>query len=188
MSGLGFSRVAGGGFKFLAGKGALAKGMGLLGPAFVGYGMYRGYQEGGVGGALWGGAKELALWGAFSAGGKALSVAFQGTAIKGFAGGALRFAKHPLVLAAAGAAIGGYYAVKGLTKLGRESRESEFVGSMEAFHTEGAVAMARAHVGQGGSLQRAGYTLRHRALQEINRSHTNARTLLGNEASLMHLR
>jgi hypothetical protein len=170
MSGLGFSRVAGGGYKFLAGKGMLAKGMGLLGPAFVGYGMIQGFREGGVGGAITGGAKELALWGGFSVAGKALGVAFKGTAIKGFASGALRFVKHPAVLAAAALGFGAYKAVKGLTAMGRETQQSEFVGSMEAFNT------------------RAAYTMRQRALQEISRSHTNARTVLGNEAQLMHLR
>jgi hypothetical protein len=51
---------------------------------------------------------------------------------------------------------------------GRKATRSEFLGDTRAFTTD------------------AAYTMRQRSLQEISRSHTNARTVLGNEAQLMH--
>lgn len=150
-------------------SGMLGRGMKLLGPAFVGIDMVEGFRSGGISGALGNAAKSIATWGAIQAGGKAISVAFKGTALHGFGSAALKTIKHPLALAAIAAGIGTYKAVKGLTALGRRSRENEFAGSMEAFNTQ------------------AAYTMRQRAVQEISRSHTNARTILGQEATYMHI-
>jgi hypothetical protein len=81
------------------GAGKLAFGLRALGPAFLGMGIYRGYQEGGILGAAKEGALEMALWGAVEAGASVLT--------------------NPVVLAAAGitAAGVGYY------KLGEASRK-----------------------------------------------------------------
>jgi len=73
----------------------------------------------------------------------------------------------PLMLGA-GALYGGYKAMNYFAQEGMRSRETEFTGDTSAFETQ------------------AAYTMRQRALQEISRSHTNARTILGNEASYMH--
>lgn len=82
---------------FGAGKAAFA--MRALGPAMVGMGIYKGYQEGGIVGAAKGGATELAFWGAFEAGASVLT--------------------NPLTIAAAGGIAAGY----GYYKFGQASRE-----------------------------------------------------------------
>ena len=50
------------------GMGGVTTALRALGPVMVGYSMYAGYKEGGVWGAIKGGASELAIWGAFEAG------------------------------------------------------------------------------------------------------------------------
>jgi len=195
----GFSKTAAGSYKFLGGQaiGATTKkiaarslgigaatfavtgspalatlggtfGLGqLMGPAFVAHGMYEGWKEGGIGGAIMGGVKEAAIWGGIHLGFKAVGIAFKNTAVAGLASAAKVMA-WPLV----DLAVAGYAAYKGsqkLAEIGRKSRGNEFVGGMESFSTQ------------------AAYTMRQRAAQEISRSHTNARTILGNEAQMFHM-
>jgi hypothetical protein len=73
------------------------------------------------------------------------------------------------VLAIAGLGYGAYKGVQAIARRGREATMTEFTGNTYAINTQ------------------AAYTMRQRALQEISRSHTNARTLLGNEAQFMHI-
>lgn len=148
-------------------KAAGMAGMNILGPAFVGYGIVSGAREGGLGGAIKGGAiayGEMRLWGA---GIEAISVAF---------GGSLSGAKAmamsvglPLAVVA-GIGYGAYRGAKYFSERGRKAVGTEFAGDTAAFQTQ------------------AAYSMRQRAMQEISRSHTNSRTILGNEAQLMHLR
>ncbi len=165
-AGVGASMAAGG--LKAAGK----AGMNLLGPAFVGAGIVSGFQEGGVGGGLWGGAKaygEMRIWGA---GIKAVQVAFGGTKVAGAASGMMSIAKavaFPLAVVA-GIGYGAYKGAQYFSERGRAASRSEFAGDTAAFQTQ------------------AAYSMRQRAVQEISRSHTNSRTILGNEAQLMHLR
>ena len=140
-----------------------------LGPVATLFGMYQGFREGGLGGAVRGAAESALSWGAFELGKDILSVGFKGTTIGNMATGLGRLVLNPFVMIPAAIAYGTYRAVKGLAKMGRKSQLTEFVGNMQAFRTE------------------AAYTMRQRSLQEINRSHTNARTILGQEASYMHL-
>jgi hypothetical protein len=148
-------------------RGAFGAGMKLLGPAFIGAGMVQGFQEGG----LWGGIKGLggglAEWGLWSVGFKALSVAFGG-AMGGIKAMALTVAL-PLSIVA-GAGYGAYKGAQYFAGRGRQAMRTEFAGDTAAFQTG------------------AAYSMRQRAMQEISRSHTNSRTILGNEAQLMHLR
>jgi hypothetical protein len=141
--------------------------MRLLGPAFTLAAMHEGYQYGGVGGAVTAGVRTAAEFAMWDVGIKAATTAFKGTAVGRFFGTATRLAIPAAIALAAG--YGVYKGATALAKYGRRAVRSEFVGSMDAFDT------------------RAGYTMRQRALQEIGRSHTNARTVLGNEATLMHL-
>lgn len=144
------------------GLGAGAK---LLGPTFVGLSMYEGFREGGLGGAIGGGIRTTAEFAAFDVALKGIGVAFPGIGAR--AATAVSLIK-PLALVAAL----GYGAYKGATYLrglAIEARRTEFTGDMTAFNT------------------RAAHTMRQRALAEISRSHTNSRTLLSNEAQLMHL-
>jgi hypothetical protein len=139
-------------------------GMGLLGPAYIGASMIGGFKEGGLSGGLWEGAKsygELRLW---DVGFKAVSTAFKGSTLGGFA----VTAALPLAITA-GIGIGAYKGAQYLSERGRKAQRTEFAGDTTAFNTQ------------------AAYTMRQRALQEITRSHTNSRTILGQEAQLMHL-
>jgi len=95
-------------------------------------------------------------------------------AIKAGAGNVAGFVAMDMMFASplAPVAIGAYLTYKGsefLAEQGREARKSEFVGSMTSFSTK------------------AAYTIRQRAVQEIARSHTSSRTILGQEAQFMHL-
>ena len=148
-------------------KMGISTGAKMLGPAFVGLAMYEGYKEGGLGGAIGAGVKEAAIFAAFDVGIKGIGVAFKGTALHTVGSAALSVVK-PLALVA-GLGYGAYKGATYLRGLGRRARRTEFVGDMTAFST------------------RSAHSQRQRALQEISRSHTNARTLLGNEAQLMHL-
>lgn len=147
-------------------KAAGATGMSLLAPAFVLGGIYSGYQEGGLWGAAKGGVGSALEFAAYDVGFKALSIAFKGSAL-GKIGTFAKTAALPLGIAA-GIGYGAYKGAQYFSERGRRSTEAEFTGSMDAFNTQ------------------AAYTMRQRALQEINRSHTNARTILGQEAALMH--
>ena len=155
---------------FVGGVAGTAIGMkfGAL-PAFMALGAYEGFQEGGITGAVGGAAKSVAEWGIFRGATAALGAAFKGTAIGGVGSAIGTVGLGPLALAAA-AGYGTYKAVQGLAEYGRTQRKMEFHGDMQAFQT------------------RAAYTMRQRSVQEIQRSHTNGRTVLGNEASYMHLR
>jgi len=133
-------------------------------PAFTLYSMYEGYKEGGVGGALWAGAKEAATFAAFDVGMKAVSIAFKGSGL----GTLARLAMNPWTAGLAVIGAGTYFGAKKLADVGRRSVQTEFAGDTTPFMTQ------------------AAYTMRQRALQEINRSHTNSRTILGSEAQLMH--
>ena len=151
------------GAKFL---GRMPKGtmLGIMGPASVLYGMYEGWKEGGAFGALAGGAEQVATWAAFDAGLKAISVMSRGTTAQV----AMKLVANPITLTLAAGGLAAYMGSKYLAAVGRQAVESEFYGNTAAFHT------------------RAAYTMRQRALMEIQRSHTNSRTILGNEAQLMH--
>jgi hypothetical protein len=154
----------------LKGMGGYA--MNLMGPGMVLASAIQGFREGGLGGGIMGGATMYAEWRLWGAGIKALSVAFGGTKVAGAASALLTTAK---VVAAplAVAALVGYGAYKGaqyFSERGREAVRTEFAGDTAAFQTQ------------------AAYSMRQRAMQEISRSHTNSRTILGNEAQLMHLR
>jgi hypothetical protein len=81
------------------GAGKMAFAFRALGPAMLGVGLYKGYQQGGILGAAKEGATEMAMWGAFEAGASILT--------------------NPFVLAGAGAIVGGY----GFYKLGQASRK-----------------------------------------------------------------
>jgi hypothetical protein len=151
-----------------------------IGKAFAGWGVAAGvgalaYSMTGnqyVGAAAgWGAAKgagkaaiSMAAW---EVGTTALTVAFKGTAI-GAAGSAAMSLAMPLAAVAA-VGYGLYKGAEYLSERGHQSTLSEFLGDNRAFQTD------------------AAYTMRQRALQEISRSHTNARTVLGQEAQLMHL-
>lgn len=156
-------RLTGGGFGTMM-KGAM--------PLFTLSAMVQGYREGGFGGAISAGAKEAALFGAFEAGigiikGQVPSLA--GWAAKSPLASFGRFMMNPATLIAGGITLGAVAAGKAAARLGRESMQSEFRGDTSAFVAQGA------------------HTMRMRALQEIQTSHMNARTLLGNEATLLHL-
>jgi len=138
-------------------------------PAFMAMGAIQGFQEGGIGGAVGGAAKSVAEWGLFRGATAALSLAFKGTAIGGIGTAIGTIGLGPLALAAA-AGYGVYKASQALAEYGRDQTRMEFQGDMQAFQTQ------------------AAYTMRQRSVQEIQRSHTNGRTVLGNEASYMHLR
>jgi len=116
-----------------------------------------------ISGGLWEGVKsygELRLW---DVGLKAVSTAFKGSTLGAFA------ATRAIPLAiAAGIGVGAYKGAQYLAERGRRATGTEFAGDTSAFNTQ------------------AAYTMRQRALQEITRSHTNSRTILGQEASLMH--
>lgn len=147
--------------------------MKALGPLSLGFSAFEGFKNGGIGGAVTETTKSALGWAAWDIGTKAIGTAFRGTALGSIGGGLMKFAMNPWLLAGVAVVAGlGYAAFKGskaLAKLGRESQRQHFTGSMAAFQTEGA------------------YTMRQRALQEIQRSHTNARTILSNEAQLMHV-
>ena len=149
-------------------RGAGGAGLKLAGPLFIGAGMVSGYKEEG----LWGAAKGLgfgvAEWGLWNVGFKAAGTAFKGSAVGGAMKGLMR--AGPAVAVIAAALYGMYKAGEYFSERGRESVKSEFAGDTSAFTTG------------------AAYSMRQRAMQEISRSHTNSRTILGNEASLMHLR
>jgi hypothetical protein len=144
-------------------KGVFGAGLKALGPLFIGTGVAKGYREGGFGGAI----KALGVgtleWGLWNVGFKALSVAFQG------AGSAALAVALPLGIVGA-AGFGAFKGAQYFAGRGRRAVESEFAGDTTAFNTE------------------AAYSMRQRAVQEISRSHTNSRTILGQEAQLMHLR
>jgi hypothetical protein len=148
-------------------KAGAGMGMKLMGPAFVGMGVVSGFQEGGIGGAVKGGAiayGEMRLW---EAGFGAVKTAFGGSM-----GGAGAFASTvalPLAVTA-GVGYGIHKGLKYFSERGRKATKTEFAGDTAAFQTQ------------------AAYSMRQRAMQEISRSHTNSRTILGNEAQLMHLR
>lgn len=144
-------------------KGVFGAGMKALGPLFVGAQVVQGWQEGGLGGAVGALGKGTLEWGLWNVGFKALSVAFKGSMAG--VGTALSVAL-PLAVVAGAAYMGGKY----FSARGRRAVESEFTGDTAAFQTQ------------------AAYSMRQRAVQEISRSHTNSRTILGNEAQLMHLR
>lgn len=140
----------------------------MLGPAFIGLGVLHGFQQEGLVGGVKALGSGLVEWGLWNVGFGALGTAFKGTAIGGLGSAALTLAAPVGILAGLG-----YAAYKGtsyLAERGRSAVETEFAGDQAAFTTQ------------------AAYTMRQRALQEISRSHTNSRTLLGNEATLMHLR
>lgn len=104
-----------------------------------------------------------------------------GTLLGGLAGGApLRsIARHPLMFAAAGAAITGGVAIQ---TIGRGAAEvikmsNSHQKMRESIQTDGSLA---AFMTEGAS------TMRSRAVQAIQRSHMNARSALGREANFMH--
>ena len=138
--------------------------MKIAGPMFIAHSMMQGYREGGFGGALKAGAGDVATFAAFDVGMKGLGVAF-----KGAPGGVSLMAVALPAAVIAGIGYGAYKGAKALASRGRDAVRTEFTGSTAAFNTQ------------------AAYTMRQRALQEISRSHTNARTILGNEASLVHM-
>jgi len=154
------------------GTGGLKNAMNLLEPISMGISAIEGFRNNGIGGAAVGVGKSWLGFRAWDLGLAAAKVAFKGTAI-GAAGGIIKsLAMGPVGLTMAGLAGIGYGAYRGskyMAQLGRDSRRAKFAGNMDAFMTEGA------------------WTMRQRALQEINRSHTNARTILGQEASYMHV-
>ena len=147
-------------------------------PLFTALSVFEGIREGGFSGGVKAAATEAAIFGAFHFVPKAASVAFGGAGgalgthfagATSFIKGAGRFLFNPMTLIVAGLGFGAYKGAQALASFGRKSMATEFAGDMSSFLTEGA------------------YSMRSRALQEINRSHTNSRTVLGNEASLMHL-
>ena len=146
-------------------RGAFGAGMKALGPLFIGASMAQGYSESGFGGAVKALGTGAVEWGLWNVGFKALSVAFKGTTL-----GSTAMAVAPPLAIAAAVGYGAFKGAQYFSERGRKSVKSEFVGDTTAFQTE------------------AAYTMRQRAVQEISRSHTNSRTILGNEASLMHLR
>jgi len=125
----------------------------------------KGFREGGVGGAVKAGAEQALSWGAWDVATKAAKFAFKGTTV----GRLASVLKSPAFILPAIAVAATVATVGALAELGRTSRGSEFTGDMSAFNTRAAV------------------TMRQRSLMEIQRSHMNARTALGNEASYMHL-
>lgn len=140
--------------------------MRALNPAFAAFAAFEGFREGGLGGMFKSTLTYAAGWGLWELGTSAIGTAFKGTGM-GAAGMFTRLLTPAAI--GVGVVIGGYKAAQYLAERGRRSVLPEFAGNMAAFQTD------------------AAYTMRQRALQEITRSHTNSRTILGNEASLMHI-
>lgn len=139
-------------------------------PVFGVYSMIEGFREGGFGGGIKAAAGYGISWALFDVGMGAIGAAFKGSALaQGVSrlGGLGSLATGVAVAAAIG--IGTYKIAQHFAARGRRAMLPEFVGKMGAFQTE------------------AAYTMRQRALQEISRSHVNSRTILGNEATLLHL-
>lgn len=153
-------------YKFMPKGHRLGAGLGL---AFGAYEMYQGYQREGVWGAVKGGAEHAAIWGAFEIGQTALKTALQGTGMGGTIAGISKIALNPLVLAGVSMAYGAYKGAQYLSERGRNARKTEFAGDTASFNTQ------------------AAYTMRQRSLGEMNRGYGSARTLLGQEASIMHV-
>ena len=183
LKGLGYGTIAGVGIGLATGNtnvgvlaGAFAAGHvtgfgfgKMLMPAFGVQSFIEGYKREG----LWGGAKSLGStaiqWGVFDTAIKAVSVATRGTAIGALGSTALRIVMNPVTAILAATVYAGYKGADYIAGIGRGSQVAEFAGSMEAFQTG------------------AAYTMRQRAVQEIARSHTSSRVVLGQEAMLMHL-
>lgn len=175
----GFDIQAGKNRGFLGGRGSLAKlyrtprafaqrglmagakrGLGVLGKAvpvaFTGLLMYQGYQEGGVTGAIAGGAESF-LWSAAYHAGTMLGGAGVATAATVATGAA--------VVAAAGY---GYYAYgEAAQEYTKKLRHLELGGEVvDPFGT--------------------GATIRQRSLRALQNTHINGRMAMGNEAVLLH--
>ena len=146
----------------------LGAGMKAFVPVMGAYAAYEGFKKGGVGGAVKAGVGSAISWGLQRAAFEGLKLAFKGTAV-GAVGGTAAAVFYPLAIAA-GLGYGAYKVTNYLAEYGRESKFNHFAGDTTAFNTD------------------AAYTMRQRAIQEITRSHTNSRTVLGQEASVMHLR
>lgn len=163
---LAMSRAVDSKYKFMPKGHRLGPGLGL---AFGAYEMYEGYKREGVWGAVKGGAEHAAIWGAFEIGQTALKTALQGTGMGGTIAGISKVAMNPLVLAGVVMAYGAYKGAQYLSERGRNARKTEFAGDTASFNTQ------------------AAYTMRQRSLGEMNRGYGSARTLLGQEASIMHV-
>lgn len=150
------------------GGGLLKKAGRLFAPAFTGLAIYQGFREGGMAGAAKGAIQSGISWALWDVGLKAAGALFKGTAIARMGATMMGLALPATVIAAAGYAA--YKGAEYFAQRGRQAMMSEFVGNMASFQTD------------------AAYTMRQRAMQEISISHTNSRTVLGQEAQLMHLR
>jgi len=150
----------------------MPKGHRLWGGVALGFGAlaaYEGYQEQGVWGAGKAVASQTASFALFEVGMSALKTTFQGTGMGGVIAGISKVAMHPLTLMGVAAGYGAYKGAEYLAERGRKAKKTEFVGDTSAFNTQQA------------------YTMRQRSLGEMNRGYGNARTLLGQEASIMHV-
>jgi hypothetical protein len=155
-----------------------------LGMAFTAQAGIEGFKKSGVRGATWGMAKEAAVNALMFHGMKAVAGVGGWTSGTGFVAGAQGFALgaarltvlNPFVagpaLALGTAAVAGYSTYKGAEASWQyhiNKLPLEFTGSMESFMTSGAA------------------TMRQRSLQNIQRSHLNARSAFGSEAEYAHL-
>lgn len=136
------------------------------GRAFIGYSIYAGYQEGGIGGAVAGGVSHLASMYLFSAG---MKVAGMGASM-----GA------PVAAAAIGA--GGI--ALGVSMASGQISPRDFVRPWvnQYMKKHAQLELATPVVDNFGTVA----TMRQRSLQAIQNSRINGRTALGNEAALSY--
>lgn len=161
LSPFGIAKTAEGGFTSFTSKHAVGgKWMGYLGLLGIGVAAAEGYKSGGLGGAIGGGLKEGIQFGLFNVATKALSTTFAGS----FIGAAF----WPLAVTG-GLAYGGAKLAQGFAQRGRAYAHTEFASNYQSIYSSNAA------------------TMRQRAMNEIAASHTNARSILGNEAQMYHL-
>lgn len=129
----------------------------IFGAAFVGLEAYRGYQEGGLLGAVTASGKEAAMW-AMMGVGETLMSSILGAGASSFVA--------PVAIAA-GAAYGGYKALKAGGEVAKNLRHLDMVTPTTDPHG-------------------FGYTMRQRSLMAIQKSYINGRLGVGNEALMMH--
>jgi len=128
----------------------------VLGLGMVAMEAYHGYQEGGVLGAATAAGKEAAMWAMMGVGETAFA------SMTGFSASAVFLP----VAVAAGAAYGGYKAMKYGGEVSKNLRNLDMGTPMIDPHG-------------------FGHTMRQRALMGIQRSHINGRMALGSEAVIM---
>ena len=158
----GVPKVPRSGFAALKAEGLGLNALGrIAGTAFGAYAIYsgvsRGYQQGGVTGAIAGGAKEAAMWAGMHVGATAFASA------TGMSVGSVLL---PAAIIG-GLAYGGYKA----TEYGRD--EYKKIGRTEF------VAPLVDPLGTG-------HTMRQRSLMAMQKSHINGKLAIGNEALLLH--